>query len=191
MPPLGRAQDIVLYLYEKYKELPIIVDREILDGFEEMFVYKDWLKNNEELEGLMENLKRNIIVMDHGSRTQNSYGIVVMSDANMQTKRAQLYYEQLRHEERNSIIFTGHIAKGSFAEKVLKERVGKGCRVKRVPYKVHQSISDVKAMLNTLLPKHTVLVHALKEDTDRLQKQLSTAGYENVYSLTMERIEVI
>ena len=46
-------------------------------------------------------------------------------------------------------------------------------------------------MLNTLSPEHTVLVHALKEDTDRLQKKLSTAGYENVYSLTMERIEVI
>ena len=65
----------------------------------------------------------------------------------------------------------------------MKERIGKECRVKRVPYKVHQSIRDVKEMLNTLLPEHTVLVHALKEDTDRLQKKLSTAGYENVYSL--------
>lgn len=191
LPPLGRAQDIVLYLYKKYKELPIIVDQEILDGFEEMIVYKDWIKNNEELEELLESLKRNIIVMDDDGGTQHSYGIVVMSDANMQTKRAQLYYEQIRHEERNSIIFTGHVAKGSFAEKVLKERIGKECRVKRVPYKVHQSIRDVKEMLNTLLPEHTVLVHALKEDTDRLQKKLSTAGYENVYSLTMERIEVI
>ncbi len=53
----------------------------------------------------------------------------------------------------------------------------------RVAYKVHQSIRDVKEMLNTLLPEHTVLVHALKEDTDRLQQKLSTAGYENVYSL--------
>lgn len=191
LPSLGRAQDIVFYLYERYKELPIIVDKEILAGFEEMFIYKDWLKNKEKLERVVEVLKRNIIVMDNDICMQNSYGIVVMSDANMQTKRAQLYYEQLRHEERNSIIFTGHIAKGSFAEKVLKERVGKECRVKRVPYKVHQSISDVKEMLNTLLPEHTVLVHALKEDTDRLQQELSTAGYENVYSLTMERIEVI
>ncbi len=57
-------------------------------------------KNNEELEELMESLKRNIIVMDDDSGTQHSYGIVVMSDANMQTKRAQLYYEQLRHDER-------------------------------------------------------------------------------------------
>ena len=91
-------------------------------------------------------------------------------------KRAQLYYEQIRHEERNSIIFTGHVAKGSFAEKVLKERIGKECRVKRVPYKVHQSIRDVKEMLNILLPEHTVLVHALKEDTDRLQKNLARQG---------------
>ena len=42
--------------------------------------------------------KRNIIVMDNDISMQNSYGIVVMSDANMQTKRAQLYYEQLRNE---------------------------------------------------------------------------------------------
>ncbi|MEC2520564.1 MBL fold metallo-hydrolase RNA specificity domain-containing protein, partial [Bacillus cereus] len=103
----------------------------------------------------------------------------------------QLYYEQLRNEKRNAVIFTGHIAKGSFAEKVMKEHVRSTCRVKRIPYKVHQSIRDVKEMLNTLLPEHTVLVHALKEDTDRLQQKLSTAGYENVYSLAMERIEVI
>ena len=55
--------------------------------------------------------------MDDDSGTQHSYGIVVMSDANMQTKRAQLYYEQLRHDERNSIIFTGHIAKREFCRK--------------------------------------------------------------------------
>ena len=41
LPQLGRAQDIVLYLYERYKEFPLIVDKEILAGFEEMFVYKD------------------------------------------------------------------------------------------------------------------------------------------------------
>ncbi|OJE46869.1 MBL fold metallo-hydrolase [Bacillus luti] len=191
LPPLGRAQDIVLYLYKKYKELPIIVDQEILDGFEEMFVYKEWIKNSEEFEWMIENLKRNIIVMDYDMCMQNSYGIVVMSDANMQMERTQLYYEQLRHEKRNAIIFTGHIAKGSFAEKVMKERVNRECRVEQVPYKVHQSISDVKEMLHALLPEHTVLVHALKEDTDRLQKKLSTAGYENVYSLAMESIEVI
>ncbi len=155
-----------------------------------MFIYKDWLKNNEKLERILESLKRSIIVMDNDICMQNSYGIVVMSDANMQTKRAQLYYEQLRHEERNSIIFTGHIAKGSFAEKMMKERVSKGCRVERVPYKVHQSISDVKEMLNTLLPEHTVLVHALKEETDQLQKKLSIAGYKNVYSLAMECVEL-
>lgn len=191
LPQLGRAQDIVLYLYERYKEFPLIVDKEILAGFEEMFIYKDWIKNNEELKWIMESLKRNIIVMDNDISMQNSYGIVVMSDANMQTKRAQLCYEQLRNEKRNSVIFTGHIAKGSFAERVMKEHVRSTCRVKRVPYKVHQSIKDVKEMLNTLLPEHTVLVHALKEDTDRLQQKLSTAGYENVYSLAMERIEVI
>ena len=96
LPQLGRAQDIVLYLYERYKEFPLIVDKEILTGFEEMFVYKDWIKNNEEFKWIMESLKRNIIVMDNDISMQNSYGIVVMSDANMQTKRAQLYYEQLR-----------------------------------------------------------------------------------------------
>lgn len=138
----------------------------------------------------MESLKRNIIVMDNDISMQNSYGIVVMSDANMQTKRAQLYYEQLRNEW-NAVIFTGHIAKGSFAEKVMKEHVVNTCRVNRVVYKVHQSIRDVKEMLNTLLPEHTVLVHALKEDTDRLQQKLEYIGYENEYSLAMERIEVI
>ena len=128
--------------------------------------------------------------MDNDISMQNSYGIVVMSDANMQTKRAQLYYEQLRNEKRNAVILLGILRK-EFCRKVMKEHVRNTCRVNRVPYKVHQSIRDVKEMLNTLLPEHTVLVHALKEDTDRLQQKLSTAGYENVYSLAMERIEVI
>lgn len=67
--------------------------------------------------------KRNIIVMDNDISMQNSYGIVVMSDANMQTKRAQLYYEQLRNEKRNAVIFTGHIAKG-----VLQKSYERACR---------------------------------------------------------------
>ena len=134
--------------------------------------------------------KRNIIVMDNDISMQNSYGIVVMSDANMQTKRAQLYYEQLRNENGMPLFLLGILRK-EFCRKVMKEHVRNTCRVNRVVYKVHQSIRDVKEMLNTLLPEHTVLVHALKEDTDRLQQKLSTAGYENVYSLAMERIEVI
>ena len=64
LPPLGRAQDIVLYLYERYKEFPLIVDKEILAGFEEMFIYKDWLKNNEKLERVVESFKKK----------HNSYG---------------------------------------------------------------------------------------------------------------------
>ena len=52
LPQLGRAQDIVLYLYERYKEFPLIVDKEILTGFEEMFVYKDWIKIMKNLNGL-------------------------------------------------------------------------------------------------------------------------------------------
>lgn len=54
-----------MYLYEWYKEFLFIVDKEILVGFEEMFVYKDWIKNNEEFKWIMESLKRNIIVMDN------------------------------------------------------------------------------------------------------------------------------
>ena len=138
----------------------------------------------------MESLKRNIIVMDNDISMQNSYGIVVMSDANMQTKRAQLYYEQLRNENGMPLFYWAYCER-EFCRKVMKEHVRNTCRVNRVVYKVHQSIRDVKEMLNTLLPEHTVLVHALKEDTDRLQQKLSTAGYENVYSLAMERIEVI
>ena len=66
----------------------------------------------------MESLKRNIIVMDNDISMQNSYGIVVMSDANMQTKRAQLYYEQLRNEKRNAVILLGILRKGVLQKKL-------------------------------------------------------------------------
>ncbi len=62
--------------------------------------------------------KRNIIVMDNDISMQNSYGIVVMSDANMQTKRAQLYYEQLRNEKRNAVILLGILRKGVLQKKL-------------------------------------------------------------------------
>lgn len=118
LPQLGRAQDIVLYLYERYKEFPLIVDKEILAGFEEMFIYKGWIKNNEELKWIMESLKRNIIVMDNDISMQNSYGIVVMSDANMQTKRAQLYYEQLRMKNGMPLFLLGILRKGVLQKKL-------------------------------------------------------------------------
>ena len=67
--------------------------------------------------------KRNIIVMDNDISMQNSYGIVVMSDANMQTKRAQLYYEQLRNEKRNAVILLGILRKG-----VLQKSYERTCK---------------------------------------------------------------
>ena len=66
----------------------------------------------------MESLKRNIIVMDNDISMQNSYGIVVMSDANMQTKRAQLYYEQLRNENGMPLFLLGILRKGVLQKKL-------------------------------------------------------------------------
>ena len=34
------------------KEFPLIVDKEILAGFEEMFIYKGWIKIMKNLNGL-------------------------------------------------------------------------------------------------------------------------------------------
>ena len=62
--------------------------------------------------------KRNIIVMDNDISMQNSYGIVVMSDANMQTKRAQLYYEQLRNENGMPLFLLGILRKGVLQKKL-------------------------------------------------------------------------
>ena len=62
--------------------------------------------------------KRNIIVMDNNISMQNSYGIVVMSDANMQTKRAQLYYEQLRNENGMPLFLLGILRKGVLQKKL-------------------------------------------------------------------------
>ncbi len=66
----------------------------------------------------MESLKRNIIVMDNDISMQNSYGIVVMSDANMQTKRAQLYYEQLRMKNGMPLFLLGILRKGVLQKKL-------------------------------------------------------------------------
>ena len=71
----------------------------------------------------MESLKRNIIVMDNDISMQNSYGIVVMSDANMQTKRAQLYYEQLRNENGMPLFLLGILRKG-----VLQKSYERTCK---------------------------------------------------------------
>ena len=67
--------------------------------------------------------KRNIIVMDNDISMQNSYGIVVMSDANMQTKRAQLYYEQLRNENGMPLFLLGILRKG-----VLQKSYERTCK---------------------------------------------------------------
>lgn len=67
--------------------------------------------------------KRNIIVMDNNISMQNSYGIVVMSDANMQTKRAQLYYEQLRNENGMPLFLLGILRKG-----VLQKSYERTCK---------------------------------------------------------------
>ena len=182
VPPLGRAQDLLMLLQKRYHEIPILVDSEIKNGLEKMKQYTEWLKENVFPKKDID--VRNIFLINGRITLQknNCAQIILIRDANMQTDDAKNLYKQLKTDNRNTIIFTGNVAKGSFAEKI---RNGRGLNTQYIPYKVHQGIEEVKEMLQNISPQYTLLVHASKNDTDQLQQKLMECGFKHIYSATL------
>ncbi|MFD0679210.1 MULTISPECIES: MBL fold metallo-hydrolase [unclassified Paenibacillus] len=203
VPVYGRGQELLLWASEAFPDTRLIVEKEIAQAFEQLLQEPDWLQ--EEAVGRIAQFLKDpkvVVVETKEQREQAaaaaSSSLVFTNDGMMQSAKSQWYYEHLSQQGRGSVILTGHLAKGSFAKQLLQAAqtkmqetdagLGEGKRavvpVHFLRFKVHQGVSDVRAMLDAINSEQTLLVHANKQITDAVCVQLEMSGYRNIYSLT-------
>lgn len=198
VPTYGRGQELLLWALDTFPHARIVVEREIVDVLGQMLDWPEWLKENA-AQCIVDCLsdERLLVVDCESEREQalaDSVGVIVFTnDGMMQSAKCRWYYNQLRLNGGYRVVLTGHLAKGSLGQRLLngEERGEGGSRVHLVRYKVHQGLPDVKAMLDAVPAKQTVLVHAGKASTDDLCGHLRNEGYEGLNSMATGEVLVV
>jgi len=185
MPAVGRGQELVLWSWQQFPGVPLIVEPKLAAGMMQLLHSPYWLKKSGDLgQGTaVDVIKRFLNEGGWSSPTTNEErqqllertgpSLWFISDGMMQSTLARWYYKQFADDSKNLVLITGHAAKGTFAHRLLENPEGYGaCEVRKIRYKVHQGVRDVRGMLNRIPAKHTVLVHADRAETDRLKQTL-------------------
>ncbi|WP_079913721.1 MBL fold metallo-hydrolase [Paenibacillus sp. 32352] len=192
VPTYGRGQELLLWTLDTFPQTRIVVERELMDGLRQMLEWPEWLQEDgaERIVRCLSD-ERLLVVELETERAQaltDSVGvgtIVFANDGMMQSAKCRWYYEELRARGSYRIVLTGHLARGSLGQRLLsgEEPGADGSRIHFVRYKVHQGMPDVKAMLDAVPAKRTVLVHAGQAATDALISRLSEQGYAGLHSM--------
>lgn len=192
VPTYGRGQDLMIWAAGRFSETPIYVESELIEGLQQMLANPNWL-----LPGIADEIlqwmqsSRFVTIRLKKEREQllseGIGGIVFTSDGMMQSDKAQWYYSKLKMNPCNGVILTGHLARGSFGQKLLAEQFADSdkqqAQIIAVRYKVHQGLPDVRRMLQTIRSQHTLLVHTGKTDTDLLCEKLAKEGFAGLQAL--------
>ncbi|WP_036745699.1 MBL fold metallo-hydrolase [Paenibacillus sp. UNC451MF] len=200
VPTYGRGQELLLWALDSFPQARIVVEREIMDVFGQMLEWPEWLKENaaQRIKNCLSD-ERLLVVDQETERAEAlaakpSGGVIVFTnDGMMQSAKCRWYYSELRTTGSYRVMLTGHLARGSLGQRLLNgEEPGEdGSRIHFVRYKVHQGLPDVKAMLEAMRAKQTVLVHAGKASTDALYARLRSEGYEGLNSMMPGEVLVV
>ncbi|MFD1886199.1 MBL fold metallo-hydrolase [Paenibacillus wenxiniae] len=188
VPLYGRGQELLLWASEHYSHIPLLVESVLLEGIQLLTSYRDWLYHDIQprIERLLHHAQLYSLYdpeQTDALYTQHRSKIIFTPDGMLQTSLARRHYERLQYDPHSTMIFTGHLAKGSPGRQFVATPPLSGCRIKRIGYKVHQGLPDVEQMLNDLNRPPSVLVHAPKARTDQLASYLRQHGYRSIHSL--------
>jgi predicted metal-dependent RNase len=198
VPTGGRSQDMLIWTSEQLSNYTIIVERPIWQGLRTMMEHPQWLRAGAQtrIDAVLKvldvlNSSKVIVPSNDDERMSLLEGdipcIIFTGDGMMDSPRARWYYDKLSQSSshaNHAVILTGHASRGSFARTILEQDTSlSGCKVQHICYKVHQGLSDVMTMLNSLHSKQTLLVHAPKSETDLVVARLQAEGYDGLHSL--------
>lgn len=198
VPATGRGQEMILWAYRNWGNVPIVIEAPLIKGMKRLLGLSEWLRSKESDQGIRDQLElllnrndwivpaskaeRESLLQKHGA------SLWFVTDGMMQSNLAQWYYRQMSGDTRNLVLLTGHVSQGTFGQRLLQHPASYGaCSVKKIRYKVHQGLTDVRRMITGIPALHTVLVHADKGETDRLRVCLTEEAPDphlHIYSMS-------
>ncbi|MEK4197064.1 MBL fold metallo-hydrolase [Paenibacillus odorifer] len=193
VPIHGRSQELIVWANECFPDHQLIVEEALVAPLRALSNKVEWLKEDaiQRVNALF-NRKSLCVVSNSDERAKamlNLKGAIVFTnDGMMQSAKAQEYFHQLSVSPDNHVIFTGHLAAGSFGHRLVEQAmIGESssvrCTVSLIRYKVHQGLPDIRKMLQTIPSHRTVLVHAPKPHIDQVASILKGEGFTGLYSL--------
>ena len=189
VPAFGRGQDMLVWARERFPDVPLVAERELLQAFGPMLARPEWLKPGaaERIRRCLEDPRVVRVATDAQREQALSAGrsaLYFTADGMMQSERAQWYYRRLAAAGNGCVILTGHLAAGSFGQRLLDDpEAGGGCLAEAIRYKVHQGVADVRRMLRAFGSRRTIPVHTGRSATDALCAALAAEGFAGLHSL--------
>ena len=180
LPPNGRGCDIYKFLCENIKDIPLYVDKEIIDNYKKLSDMTEWVKN---IDGSL--VSENVVciaTMEDREEVclKDEPAIILTQDGMLTAVQGKYYFERLKEDSRNKVIITGHAAKGTIGAEIFNEEYSINNSVNlqkdHIIFKVHFDDVDVMKFNNYLKSKTIILFHSNKEKTVNVISNLNEAG---------------
>lgn len=182
LPAHGRAVDFYLFLTVHCAEIPIYVDKEILDYIKILSARPDWAKPFSFIE---EGDNIHIIRTDDERqalcRSQES-AIILARNGNLTAPSGLFYYERLKGDRRNRVIITGYAAPDTPAGHLFDEEYCQRNHIdiqkEKIAFKLHLDIDEVLDLNDTVQARQVLLFHGERERSVPLIQELARRGTE-------------
>ena len=180
LPPNGRGCDIYKFLSEKFNDVTLYVDKEIIENYKKLSTMTEWVKefdNTVELNNVVE-----ISTMEDREEVckKDEPAVILTQDGMLTAAQGKYYFERLKSDARNKVIITGHAAKGTVGGEIFNEEycINNSINLEKdhIIFKVHLDDEDAVLYNKYLEAKTIVLFHAIKEKTTNVISKLSETG---------------
>lgn len=194
VPSKGRSSELYLYLTMHCADIPLYVDKEILDNLKVLSTKPRWVRPFSYIEKganihvIRSNAERNAVCA-------STIGSVIMTRDGMLTAPSGLYYfNQLKTDPSSLVILTGHAAKGTPAQLLFDKPWCQQNHVylqkSRIDYKIHLDYDDTLALNAQVKPKQAHLFHVENDQTTALAKELTRQGTQVITMETGDTWEI-
>lgn len=193
LPRLGRSQEIMLYLASRLpREVPIYVESSIVAGLD---FYKDHpeVVSAGGLRELRDFDKGRIEILNDSFSTREAVpGVILATDGMASNGKSRQIAEVLAERGDSCIVFSGHVARGTFGDLLLRREIQSKAMIQEGKWKVHPDIGEIRAMLRKIAGPGTqvTLVHAEHQDALDAAKILAEDGYHAVAPMIGDRVTV-
>ena len=175
VPANGRGIDMLVYLSRF--GLPLFAEEKIVRNAADLFRQEKWVKPGVRLSGdfiAVNKENRKDVLRDDCS------GVYLFGDGMMTSAAAGEYFAAVRDDSRSRIIISGHSAKGTLANDLLREDYVREHHIQvpaeHLTIKVHNDEQDVLSLAARVRPKHAVLFHSKRPACETLIKSLTGMG---------------
>ncbi len=186
LPAKGRGVDLMLMLSERYewlskKGIKIYVEDTIFDYIKVLKNEREWLKEEgiEKLRNFDPKIFKIIEdkeILAYNFKYKEGPVFILANDAMLSGGSSLYFFNFIKNEEKNGVIFTGYLAPGTPGAEIFtpygKRKYMVESELFNIKIKAHLGFSELKQLLFRIRPTYTFLVHCDRDICLKTKKAL-------------------